>query len=83
MPEKISSYVTRNVDGITLIKIKHNFFKNTFFLSAIIKELTFNFKGDFTLDGMKAECRGDIAFFCSCTCVKVLFTHAFLKCRFR
>ena len=28
-------------------------------------------KGDFTLGGMQAECRCDIAFFCSCTCVKV------------
>ena len=37
IPEKISSYTTRNVDCIPLIKIKHNFFKNTFFPSAIIK----------------------------------------------
>ena len=42
-----------------------------------------NRKGDFTLDRMEAECRGDIAFFCSCTWVKVLFTDTFLKCRFR
>ena len=25
----------------------------------------------------------DIAFFCSCTCVKVLFTDTFVKCQFR
>ena len=31
------SYATRNVDCIPLIKIKHNFFKNTFFPSAIIE----------------------------------------------
>ena len=37
-------------------------------------------KGDVKLEGMKAKCRG---FFCSCTCVKVLFTDAFLKCWFR
>ena len=30
----------------------------------------------------EAECRGDIAFLCSCTCVKVLFTETFLKCPF-
>ena len=29
--QKTSSYVRRNVDGIPLIKIKHNFFRNTFF----------------------------------------------------
>ena len=39
--------------------------------------------GDFTLDGMEVECRVDIAFFRSCTCVKVLFTNTFLKYRFR
>ena len=31
--EKASSYATRNVNVIPLIKIKHNFFKNTFFTS--------------------------------------------------
>ena len=36
-PEKTSSYATRNVDCIPLIKIKHNFFKNTFFSSTIIE----------------------------------------------
>ena len=36
IPEK-TSYATRNVDCIPLIKIKHNFFKNTFFPSAIIE----------------------------------------------
>ena len=35
--EKTSFYATRNVDGILLIKIKRNFFKNTFFSSAIIE----------------------------------------------
>ena len=40
-------------------------------------------KVDFTLVVIQAECRGDIAVFCSCTCVKVLFTNTFLKCRFR
>ena len=37
IPEKTSSYATGNVDYIPLIKIKHNFFKNTFFPSAIIE----------------------------------------------
>ena len=37
IPEKTSSYTTRNVDCTPLIKIKHNFFKNTFFPSAIIE----------------------------------------------
>ena len=37
IPEKKSSYATRNVDFIFLIKTKHNFFKNTFFPSAIIE----------------------------------------------
>ena len=36
IPEK-TSYTTRNTDCIPLIKIKHNFFKNTFFLSTIIE----------------------------------------------
>ena len=38
-------------------------------------------KGDFTLDGMLAECRGDIAFLLLHV-HKGLFTNAFLKCRF-
>ena len=37
IPEKTSSYTTRNVDCIPLIKIKHNFLKNTFFPSTIIE----------------------------------------------
>ena len=37
IPDKASSYATRNVDGIPLIKIKRNFFKKTFFPSAIIE----------------------------------------------
>ena len=37
MPEKISSCPRRNADGIPLIKIKLNFFKSTFFPSAIIE----------------------------------------------
>ena len=37
IPEKTSSYATRNVDSIPLIKIKRNIFKNTFFTSAIIE----------------------------------------------
>ena len=37
IPEKTSSYATKNADCIPLIKIKHNFFKNTFFPSAIIE----------------------------------------------
>ena len=35
--ETTSSYATRNVDFILLVKIKHIFFKNTFFSSAIIE----------------------------------------------
>ena len=35
IPEKKSSYATRNVECIPLIKIKCNFFKNAFFPSAI------------------------------------------------
>ena len=37
IPEKKSSHATRNVDCIPLIKIKHNFFKSTFFPSLIIE----------------------------------------------
>ena len=37
VPEKTSSSATRNVDCIQLIKIKHHFFKNTFFPTAIIE----------------------------------------------
>ena len=36
IPEK-TSYVTRNIDCVPLIKIEHNFLKNTFFSSAIIE----------------------------------------------
>ena len=36
IPEK-TSYAARNVDCIPLIKIKHNYFKNTFFPSAVIE----------------------------------------------
>ena len=35
IPGKTSSYATRNVDGIPLIKIKRNFLKSTLFPSAI------------------------------------------------
>ena len=34
--EKTSFYATRNVDSIPLIKIKHEFFKSTFFPSTIV-----------------------------------------------
>ena len=37
IPEKPTTYVTRNVYGIPLIKIKHNIFKNTFFPYVIIE----------------------------------------------
>ena len=37
IPDKTSSYATKNIDCIPLIKIRHNFFKNTFFPSAIIE----------------------------------------------
>ena len=37
IPEITSSYIMRNTDGIPLIKIRHNFLKITFFLSAIIE----------------------------------------------
>ena len=37
IPEKSSFHATRNVDGISLIKIKRNFFKNTFFSTEIIE----------------------------------------------
>ena len=37
IPEKASSYTTRNVDGISLIKIKRNFFNNSFFPSTTIE----------------------------------------------
>ena len=37
IPEKTSSYNMKNVDAIPLIKIKYNFFKNTFFPSTVIE----------------------------------------------
>ena len=37
IPEKTSSYVTRNAENIPLFNIKHNFYKNSFFLSSIIE----------------------------------------------
>ena len=36
MPEKTCSYFTRNADNIPLFNIKHNFDKNSFFLSTLI-----------------------------------------------
>ena len=36
IPEKKSSYVTRNVENIPLFNIKHYFYKNSFFPSSII-----------------------------------------------
>ena len=36
IPEKTHAYATRNVDNIPCFKIKHNFFKNSFFHSTII-----------------------------------------------
>ena len=39
-------------------------------------------KGDYTLDGILAECRGDIGFLLLHV-RKGLFTNTFLKCRFR
>ena len=33
IPEKTSSYVTRNAENIPLFNIKHNFYKNYFFRS--------------------------------------------------
>ena len=37
IPEKTSSYVTRNADNIPLFNIKNNFYKNSFFPSSIIE----------------------------------------------
>ena len=35
IPTKISNYNTRNTDKITLVRTKHNFFKNSFFPSTV------------------------------------------------
>ena len=37
IPEKTSSYVTRNAEHIPLLNIKHSFYKNSFFPSSIIE----------------------------------------------
>ena len=37
IPEKTHVYATRNVDNIPCFKIRHNFFKNSFFPSTIIE----------------------------------------------
>ena len=37
IPEKIHAYATRNVDNIPCFKIRHNFFKKSFFPSTIIE----------------------------------------------
>ena len=37
IPEKTHAYATRNVDNIPCFKIRHNFFKNSSFPSAIIE----------------------------------------------
>ena len=36
-PEKTSSHVTKNAENIPLFNIKHNFYKNSFFLLSIIE----------------------------------------------
>ena len=38
IPEKTHAYATRNVDNIPCFKIRHNFFKNSFFPSTVIEE---------------------------------------------
>ena len=37
IPEKTHAYATRNVDNIPCFKIRHNFFKNSFFPSTVIE----------------------------------------------
>ena len=37
IPEKNHAYATRNVDNIPCFKIRHNFFKNSFFPATIIE----------------------------------------------
>ena len=37
IPEKTSSYVTRNAENIPLFNMKHNFYRNSFFPSSIIE----------------------------------------------
>ena len=37
IPLKSSNYVTRNIHNIPLLKTRHTFFKNSFFLSSIIE----------------------------------------------
>ena len=88
-PEFISACLLASVSHISLIYIIYiysiiNIIYITIYITFMIcLLLNPNRKGDFTLDRMEAECRGGIAFFCSCTCVKVLLTDIFLKCRFR
>ena len=43
IPEKTHAYTTRNVDNIPCFKIRHNFFKNSFFPYAIIDWNNFYF----------------------------------------
>ena len=38
IPEKTYAYATRNVDNIPCFRIRHNFFKNSFFPSTIIEQ---------------------------------------------
>ena len=46
IPEKKSSYVTRDADNISLFNVRHNFYKNPFFRSTIIEwnNLDFNLR---------------------------------------
>ena len=37
VPEKTHAYAIRNIDNIPCFKIRHNFFKNSFFPSSIIE----------------------------------------------
>ena len=87
IPQKASSYATRNVDFFPLIK--HNFFKNTFFPSAIIE---LNYKGTKIMTRLRlglaylSEHKFNLNFqncinpLCSCGMDIESASHFFLQC---
>ena len=52
IPTSVSTYNTRNTNKIPLFKVKHNFFQNSFFTSAVIewKKLDLNIRNSKSLN---------------------------------
>ena len=67
IPTSVSTYNTRNTNNIPLFKVKHNFFQNSFFLSAVIEWDKLN------LNIQKAWTTSRKYFWTSCVLLEALF----------